>query len=230
MKILMVLTSHDQLGDTGLKTGFWLEEGAAPYFVFRDAGVQLTLASPKGGQPPIDPKSDDPQNQTPAQIRFKKDAEAQKAFANTVRLANVKAEDFDTIFYPGGHGPMWDLAEDPVSIALIESFYNSGKPIALVCHSPGVLRHVKYKGEPLVKGKHVTGFTNGEEEEMKLTKVVPFLVEDELLRLGAIFEKKADWQPFTITDGQLITGQNPASSTVTAQALLKFMGAEKKAA
>ena len=230
MRILMVLTSHDQLGNTGLKTGFWLEEGAAPYFVFRDAGVQLTLASPKGGQPPIDPKSDRPENQTPAQARFKKDAEAQKAFANTVRLADVKAEDFDTVFYPGGHGPMWDLAEDPVSIALLESFYNSGKPIALVCHSPGVLRHVKYKGEPLVKGKQVAGFTNGEEEEMKLTKVVPFLVEDELLRLGAIFEKKADWQPFSITDGRLITGQNPASSTVTAQALLRFMAAEKAAA
>jgi putative intracellular protease/amidase len=224
MKILMVLTSHDQLGDTGLKTGFWLEEGAAPYFVFRDAGVQLTLASPKGGQPPIDPKSDRPENQTPAQARFKKDEAAQKAFANTVRLADVKAEDFDTVFYPGGHGPMWDLAEDPVSIALLESFYNSGKPIALVCHSPGVLRHVKYKGEPLVKGKHVTGFTNGEEEEMKLTHVVPFLVEDELLRLGAIFEKKADWQPFSITDGRVITGQNPASSTGTAQALLTLVG------
>ncbi|MGE5324547.1 MAG: type 1 glutamine amidotransferase domain-containing protein [Actinomycetota bacterium] len=224
MKILMVFTSHDQLGDTGLKTGFWLEEGAAPYFVFRDAGVQLTLASPKGGQPPVDPKSDDPKNQTPAQARFKKDAAAQKDFANTVRLADVKAEDFDTVFYPGGHGPMWDLAEDPVSIALLESFYNSGKPIALVCHSPGVLRHVKYQGEPLVKGKQVTGFTNGEEEFMKLTKVVPFLVEDELLRLGAIFEKKKNWEPFTITDGRLITGQNPASSTGTAQALLKLLG------
>jgi putative intracellular protease/amidase len=230
MKILMVFTSHDQLGDTGLKTGFWLEEGAAPYFVFRDAGVQLTLASPKGGQPPIDPKSDDPKNQTPAQIRFKNDAQAQRAFANTVRLADVKAENFDTIFYPGGHGPMWDLAEDPVSIALLESFYNSGKPIALVCHSPGVLRHVKYRGEPLVKGKQVTGFTNGEEEFMKLTKVVPFLVEDELLQLGAIFEKKKNWDPFTITDGRLITGQNPASSTVTAQALLEFMAAKKIAA
>lgn len=230
MKILMVLTSHDQLGNTGLKTGFWLEEGAAPYFVFRDAGVQLTLASPKGGQPPIDPKSDRPENQTPAQGRFKKDGEAQKAFANTAALADVKAENFDTVFYPGGHGPMWDLAEDPVSIALLERFYNSGKPIALVCHSPGVLRHVKYKGEPLVKGKHITGFTNGEEEEMKLTHVVPFLVEDELLRLGAIFEKKADWQPFSITDGRLITGQNPASSTSTAQALLKFMAGEKAAA
>ena len=229
MKILMVFTSHDQLGDTGRKTGFWLEEGAAPYFVFRDAGVQLTLASPKGGQPPIDPKSDDPKNQTPAQIRFKQDEVAQKAFANTVRLADVKAEDFDTVFYPGGHGPMWDLAEDPVSIALLESFYDSGKPIALVCHSPGVLRHVRYKGEPLVKGKHVTGFTDGEEEEVKLTHVVPFLVEDELLRLGAIFEKKSNWEPFAITDGRLITGQNPSSSTVTAQALLNFMAMEKAA-
>jgi putative intracellular protease/amidase len=230
MKILMVLTSHDQLGNTGLKTGFWLEEGAAPYFVFRDAGVELTLASPKGGQPPIDPKSDLAENQTPAQVRFKKDETAQKAFANTRRLADVKAEDFDTVFYPGGHGPTWDLAEDPVSIALLESFYNSGKPIALVCHSPGVLRHVKYQGQPLVKGKHVSGFTNGEEEEMKLTKVVPFLVEDELMRLGAIFEKVRDWQPFSIVDGRLITGQNPASSTITAQNLLKVLARGTEAA
>jgi putative intracellular protease/amidase/catechol 2,3-dioxygenase-like lactoylglutathione lyase family enzyme len=223
MKILMVLTSHDQLGDTGRKTGFWLEEFAAPYFVFRDAGVELTLASPKGSQPPLDPKSDLPENQTPPMARFKNDKTAQEALANTVKLSSVKSEDFDTVFYPGGHGPMWDLAEDAVSIALLESFYNSGKPIALVCHSPGVLRHVTYKGEPLVKGKHVTGFTNGEEEEVQLTKVVPFLVEDELLRLGATFEKKANWQPFAITDGRLITGQNPASSTSVAQALLKFM-------
>ena len=223
MKILMVLTSHDQLGNTGRKTGFWLEEFAAPYFVFRDAGVQLTLASPKGGQPPIDPKSDEPENQTDAMTRFKKDKTAQEALANTVKLSSVKAEDFDTVFYPGGHGPMWDLAEDPVSVALLESFYNSGKPIALVCHSPGVLRHVTYKGEPLVKGKHVTGFTNGEEEAVQLTHVVPFLVEDELLQLGAIFEKKANWQPFSIVDGRLVTGQNPASSTSTAQALLKLM-------
>jgi putative intracellular protease/amidase/predicted enzyme related to lactoylglutathione lyase len=227
MKILMVLTSHDQLGNTGRKTGFWLEEFAAPYFVFRDAGVELTLASPKGGQPPLDPKSDLPENQTPAMSRFKKDAAAQKALANTVKLAEVKAEDFDTVFYPGGHGPMWDLAESPASIALLEAFYNSGKPIALVCHSPGVLRHVTYQGAPLVKGKHVTGFTNGEEEEMQLTKVVPFLVEDELLRLGAIFEKVANWQPFSITDGRLITGQNPASSTSAAQALLKLMAGTK---
>jgi putative intracellular protease/amidase/catechol 2,3-dioxygenase-like lactoylglutathione lyase family enzyme len=223
MKILMVLTSHDQLGNTGRKTGFWLEEFAAPYFVFRDAGVELTLASPKGGLPPLDPKSDLPENQTPAMARFKKDKAAQEALANTVKLSSVKSEDFDTVFYPGGHGPMWDLAEDPVSIALLESFYNSGKPIALVCHSPGVLRHVTYKGEPLVKGKRVTGFTNGEEEEMKLTKVVPFLVEDELLRLGATFEKLANWQPFSIVDGRLVTGQNPASSTSAAKALLKLM-------
>jgi putative intracellular protease/amidase len=226
MKILQVLTSHDQLGNTGRKTGFWLEEGAAPYFVFRDAGVELTLASPKGGQPPIDPKSDLPENQTPAQARFKKDEAAKKAFANTIKLADAKAEDFDTVFYPGGHGPMWDLAESPVSKALLESFYNSGKPIALVCHSPGTLRHVTYKGEPLVKGKHVSGFTNGEEEEMQLTKVVPFLVEDELMRLGAIFEKVRNWQPLSVVDGRLVTGQNPASSTVTAQNLLKVMAAE----
>ncbi len=227
MKILMVLTSHDQLGNTGVKTGFWLEEFAAPYFVFRDAGVELTLASPKGGQPPVDPKSDKPENQTPAQVRFKKDGAAQKALASTVKLADVKAADFDTVFYPGGHGPMWDLAEDPASIALLEAFYNSGKPIALVCHSPGVLRHVTYQGAPLVKGKHVSGFTNGEETEMQLTKVVPFLVEDELLRLGAIFEKKADWEPFCIVDGRLVTGQNPASSTTTAEALLKLMAGSK---
>jgi putative intracellular protease/amidase/catechol 2,3-dioxygenase-like lactoylglutathione lyase family enzyme len=227
MKILMVLTSHDKLGNTGKPTGFWLEEFAAPYFVFRDAGVQLTLASPKGGQPPLDPKSDLPENQTPAMARFKKDAAAQKALANTVKLADMKAEDFDTVFYPGGHGPMWDLAESADSIALLEAFYNSGKPIALVCHSPGVLRHVTYQGAPLVKGKRVTGFTNGEEEAVQLTKVVPFLVEDELMRLGAIFEKKANWQPFSITDGRLITGQNPASSTLAAQALLKLMAESK---
>ena len=224
MKILMVLTSHDQLGNTGRKTGFWLEEFAAPYFVFRDAGVELTLASPKGGQPPIDPKSDLPENQTHAMARFKQDKRAQKELSQTVKLAEVKAEDYDAVFYPGGHGPMWDLAEDPNSIALLESFYNAGKPIALVCHSPGVLRHVTYKGEPLVKGKRVTGFTNGEEEEVQLTKVVPFLVEDQLLRLGAIFEKLKNWQPFSIIDGRLITGQNPASSTSAARDLLKVLG------
>lgn len=223
MKILMVLTSHDQLGNTGVKTGFWLEEFAAPYFVFKDAGVQLTLASPKGGQPPIDPKSDDPANQTEAMKRFKQDEQAKKILSQTVKLADMKAEDFDTVFYPGGHGPMWDLAESADSIKLLESFYNAEKPIALVCHAPGVLRHVKYKGAPLVKDKHVTGFTNGEEEEVKLTKVVPFLVEDELLRLGAIFEKKANWESFVVVDGRLVTGQNPGSSTAGAKSLLKVM-------
>src|SRR5271157_954616 len=223
MKIVMVLTSHDTLGNTGLKTGFWLEEFAAPYFVFRDAGIELTLASPKGGQPPLDPKSDLPENQTPAMTRFKQEQAALRALSQTAKLADMKAQDFDTVFYPGGHEPMWDLAESTDSIALLESFYNSGKPIALVCHSPGVLRHVKYQGAPLVKGKHVAGFTNGEEEVMQLTKVVPFLVEDELLRLGAIYEKVANWQPFSITDGRLITGQNPASSTSAAQALLKLV-------
>jgi len=222
MKILMVLTSHDVLGNTGKKTGFWLEEFAAPYFVFSDAGIQLTLASPKGGQPPLDPKSDLPENQTPAMTRFKKDASALKALSQTVKLGDVKAEDFDTVFYPGGHGPMWDLAESADSIKLLESFYNSGKPIALVCHSPGVLRHVSYMGAPIVKGKRVTGFTDGEEEAMGLTHVVPFLVEDELMRLGATFAKRANWLPYAIVDGRLITGQNPASSTVTAEALLKY--------
>lgn len=224
MKILMVLTSHDVLGVTGRKTGFWLEEFAAPYFEFRDAGVKLTLASPRGGQPPIDPKSDLPENQTDAMARFKQDARAQRELSQTVKLAEVKAEDFDTVFYVGGHGPMWDLAESTVSIALLEAFYNSGKPIALVCHAPGVLRHVTHKGEPLVKGKQVTGFTNGEEEAVNLTHVVPFLVEDELLELGAVFEKRKNWQPFAITDGRLVTGQNPASSTFAARELLKLLG------
>jgi putative intracellular protease/amidase len=220
MKIVMVLTSHDRLGDTGRKTGFWLEEFAAPYFVFRDAGVELTLASPNGGQPPIDPKSDLPENQTAAMARFKRDEAAQQALAHTIPLADVRVADHDTVFYVGGHGPMWDLAESPVSIALLESFYDSGKPIALVCHSPGVLRHVTYNGAPLVKGKRVTGFTNEEEEGVQLTHVVPFLVEDEMKRLGASFEKVPNWQPFSIVDGRLVTGQNPASSTSAAQALL----------
>jgi putative intracellular protease/amidase len=227
MKILMVLTSHDRLGGTGRKTGFWLEEFAAPYFVFRDGGVDLTLASPNGGQPPIDPKSDVPENQTHAMTRFKQDAEAQRALASTVELANVKAADHDAAFYVGGHGPMWDLAESPVSIALIESFYDSGKPIALVCHSPGVLHRVKHKGEPLVKGQRVTGFTDDEEEEVHLTGVVPFLVEDELKRLGARYEKVPNWQPHSIVDGRLITGQNPASSTSAALALMKAVAAQR---
>jgi len=229
MKIVMVLTSHDQLGNTGRKTGFWLEEFAAPYFVFRDAGVQLTLASPKGGQPPIDPKSDLPENQTDAMARFKRDAVAQQALSQTVKLADVRAEDYDSIFYVGGHGPMWDLADNPVSIALIESFYNAGKPVAAVCHSPAVFHKVTYKGAPLVKGKRVTGFTNGEEAAVQLTHVVPFLVEDELKRVGGRYEKAADWQSFVVVDGRLLTGQNPASSTVAAQALLKLVAADKAA-
>ena len=194
----------------------WLESTGLSLDHALDCGWKLAVH-------PDDPKSDLPENQTPAMARFKQDGAAQLAFANTVKLADVKAEDFDTVFYPGGHGPMWDLAESPVSIALLESFYNSGKPIALVCHSPGVLRHVKYQGEPLVKGKRVTGFPNREEEEVQLTKVVPVLVEDELLRLGAIFEKVRNWGPYSTVDGRLITGQNPASSTVTAKALLKVM-------
>lgn len=223
MDILMVMTSHDKLGNTGHKTGLWLEEFAAPYYVFRDAGVNITLASPKGGQPPIDPKSDLPENQTPAMKRFKQDDVAKKAFSQTAKLADMRPEDFDAVFYPGGHGPMWDLAESPDSIALIESFYNSGKYIAFVCHAPGVLHRVTYKGQSLVKGKRITGFTNSEEEEVKLTKVVPFLVEDELKRLGAHFEKKPNWESFVVVDGRLITGQNPTSSTAGAQALLKAL-------
>ena len=223
MKILMVLTSHDQLGNTGRKTGFWLEEFAAPYFVFRDAGVELTLASPKGGQPPIDPKSDEKENQTAAMARFKQDLAAQKALSQTVRLADMRAENFDTIFYVGGHGPMWDLVDNTDSIALIESFYNSGKPVAAVCHSPAVLHRVTYQGAPMVKGKRVTGFANSEEEAVHLTDVVPFLVEDELKRIGARYEKAPDWESFAVVDGRLVTGQNPASSTAAAQALLKVV-------
>ena len=223
MKILMVLTSHDQLGNTGRKTGFWLEEFAAPYFVFRDAGVELTLASPKGGQPPIDPKSDLKENQTPAMERFKQDQPAQEALSQTVRLADMRAEDFDTIFYVGGHGPMWDLTDNPDSISLIEAFYNSGKPVAAVCHSPAVFHRVMYQGAPMVKGKRVTGFTNGEEAAVQLTEVVPFLVEDELKRIGGLYEKAADWESFAVVDGRLVTGQNPASSTAAAQALLEVV-------
>jgi len=229
MKILMVLTSHDQLGNTGRKTGFWLEEFAAPYFVFRDAGVELTLASPKGGQPPIDPKSDEPEGQTPAMSRFKQDKTAQKALAETAKLADMKSENFDTIFYVGGHGPMWDLVDNPDSIALIESFYNSGKPVAAVCHSPAVFHRVMYNGVPLVKGKRVTGFTNGEEAAVQLTKVVPFLVEDELKRIGGLYEKAADWESFAVVDGRRVTGKKPASSTAAARELMNVL-AKRKAA
>jgi len=229
MKILMVLTSHDQLGNTGRKTGFWLEEFAAPYYVFRDAGLQVTLASPKGGQPPIDPTSDLPENQTPAMTRFKQDPEAQKALSQTLKLSNMSSEDFDAVFYPGGHGPMWDLADDPDSIALIESFYNSDKLVAAVCHAPAVLHRVMYNGSSIVNGKRVTGFTNSEEEAVHLTKVVPFLVEDELKRLGGLYEKAADWESFVIVDDRLVTGQNPASSTAGAKALLELFAAKKAA-
>ncbi|MBC7415429.1 MAG: type 1 glutamine amidotransferase domain-containing protein [Herminiimonas sp.] len=225
MKILMVLTSHDQLGDTGKKTGFWLEEFAAPYYVFLDAGASVTVASPKGGQPPLDPKSDEANAQTPSTERFKEDASAQAVLASTVKLGAVKAADFDAVFYPGGHGPLWDLAEDANSIALIEAMIAAGKPVAAVCHAPGVLRHVKAQdGSPLVKGKKVTGFTNTEEEGVGLTKVVPFLVEDMLKENGGIYSKGADWQSYVLTDGLLITGQNPASSEAGAKALLQKLG------
>ena len=221
MKILMVLTSHDQLGDTGKKTGFWLEEFAAPYFAFKDAGAQLTLASPKGGQPPLDPKSDEPDAQTEATDRFNKDPAAKSALASTALLNSVRVEDYDAVFYPGGHGPLWDLAEDTFSIALIEAFIKAGKPVAAVCHAPGVLRHVKgADGQPLVKGKRVTGFTNSEEEAVQLTNVVPFLVEDMLKEKGGIYSKGDDWASYVLTDGLLITGQNPASSEAAAEALL----------
>lgn len=221
MKILLVLTSHDQLGNTGRKTGFWLEELAAPYYVFKEAGAELVLASPKGGQPPLDPKSDEPAFQTELTHRFNADDAAKAQLARTVRLDSVRQEDFDTVFYPGGHGPMWDLAEDRNSIKLIESFLAAGKTVALVCHAPGVLRHVKAAdGKPLVEGKTVTGFTNGEEEEVGLTKVVPFLVEDELLKLGATFSKVKNWGVHSVVDGKLITGQNPGSSGPTAKVLL----------
>jgi putative intracellular protease/amidase len=226
MRVLMVLTSHDKLGDTGHKTGFWLEELAAPYYELRDAGAQVTLASPKGGRPPLDPKSQDPSFQTELTRRFEKDPDAEDKLDKTVLLQSVKQADFDTVFYPGGHGPMWDLAEDPNSIGLIEAFLAAGKPVALVCHAPGVLRHVKTSaGKPLVDGKNVTGFTNGEEEAVGLTKVVPFLVEDELLDLGATFSKVRNWGVHVVTDGLLITGQNPASSGPAAKVLIKALSA-----
>jgi putative intracellular protease/amidase len=229
MKILMVLTSHDQLGNTGRKTGFWLEEMAAPYYAFKDAGAEVTLASPKGGSPPLDPKSNEPTFQTEITRRFEKDAEAEAELSKTLRLQSVRQEDYDTVFYPGGHGPMWDLAEDKSSIRLLESFLAAGKPIAVVCHASGALRHVKTPdGKPLVEGKTVTGFTDGEEEEVGLTKVVPFLVEDELMRLGATFSKVKNWGVHTVTDGPLITGQNPASSGPAAKVLIDILGKSGK--
>lgn len=224
MKILMVLTSHDQLGDTGKKTGFWLEEFAAPYYVLKDAGAEITLASPKGGQPPLDPKSDEPDAQTEATDRFKADQTAQQLLASTTPLSHIDPADFDAVFYPGGHGPLWDLAEDKDSIALIEAFAAKDRPVASVCHAPGVLRHVKGKdGKPLVSGKKVTGFTNSEEEAVGLTEVVPFLVEDMLQERGGLYEKGADWSVHVVTDGKLVTGQNPASSEEAAKALLALL-------
>ncbi|CAG9202276.1 Putative intracellular protease/amidase [Paraburkholderia sabiae] len=223
MKVVLVLTSHNQLGNTGKPTGFWLEEFTAPYYVFTDAGASVTVASPKGGHPPIDPRSDDPNNQTDSMLRFKEDSATQKVLANSATLSSIKADDYDTIFYAGGHGPMWDLTNDKDSIALIESFYNAGKPVAAVCHGPCVLLKATYQGQPLVKGKRVTCFTNDEEEAVGLTKVMPFLVEDELKRLGGHFEKVANWGVLSIVDGHLITGQNPASSGPTAKELLKVM-------
>ncbi|MFQ3786498.1 type 1 glutamine amidotransferase domain-containing protein [Halomonas sp. A29] len=225
MKVLMVLTSHDQLGNTGRKTGFWLEELAAPYYAFKDFGAEIVLASPKGGQPPLDPKSKEPDSQTEDTRRFEADAQAMAQLAATARLDSVNQADFDAVFYPGGHGPLWDLAEDKHSIALIESFLAARKPVALVCHAPGVLRHVKKAdGRPLVEGKKVTGFTNSEEAAVELTDVVPFLVEDELKAKGGNFSRGDDWAPYVVSDDLLITGQNPASSAPAAELLLEQLG------
>ena len=224
MKILLVLTSHDQLGDTGKKTGFWLEELAAPYYALKDAGAEIVLASPKGGQPPLDPKSDDAGAQTEDTRRFKADAEAQAALAATVVLSSVKAEDFDAVFYPGGHGPLWDLANDADSIALIEAFARADKPTGFVCHAPGVLKSVNGPdGKPLVEGRKVTGFTNSEEEAVGLTDVVPFLVENVLIANGGDYSKGPDWGSYVLTDGKLVTGQNPGSSRAAAEALLGLL-------
>lgn len=224
MKVLMVLTSHDQLGDTGEKTGFWLEEFAAPYYVFKDAGADITLASPAGGQPPLDPKSDQPDFQTAATERFKQDSEARVALSKTHRLADINPDDYDAVFYPGGHGPLWDLAADEHSIAIIESLNNSGKPVAAVCHAPGAFRNARTAdGNPLVQNRKVTGFANSEEEAVGLSEVVPFLVEDVLKQNDGDYSKAADWQAYVITDGNLITGQNPASSEGAAEATLKLL-------
>jgi putative intracellular protease/amidase len=229
MKVLIVLTSHDQLGDTGKKTGFWLEELAAPYYRFKEAGAQITLASPKGGQPPLDPKSNEPDSQTDDTRRFEADPEAVAALAATEVLGKVDVADFDTVFYPGGHGPLWDLAEDTDSINLIQDALRADKPVALVCHAPGVLRHVvNADGTPLVQGKSVTGFTNTEEEGVGLTKVVPFLVEDELIAKGGNYSKGDDWGSYVLRDGLLITGQNPASSAAAADALLALVGEQAR--
>ena len=217
MKILMVLTSHDKLGNTGLKTGFWLEEFASPYYVFKDRNIEVTLASPKGGNPPLDPKSDEPDFQTAATERFRNDEESQKLLANTLRLDSLSPSDFDAVFYPGGHGPLWDLAEDKNSISLLETFYQQGKPMGLVCHAPGVLRHTKREdGAPLVKGKRVTGFSDSEEEAVQLAEVVPFSLEEMLKSNQGLYHKGADWESHIEVDGNLLTGQNPASSKAVA--------------
>lgn len=224
MNVLIVLTSHSELGNTGKKTGFWIEEFAAPYYKMKDAGANIVLASPKGGQPPIDPSSDTPENQTPATIRFKADQELQDLLANTQKLSDMSAGDFDAIFYPGGHGPMWDLHSDPDSIRLIESFWKARKPIAAVCHAPAALLNAKdVNGQPLVQNKQVTGFTNSEEEGVKLTQVVPFLLEDELQAKGGIYSRTDDWGSHVVRDGLLITGQNPASSEAVAEELLNVL-------
>jgi putative intracellular protease/amidase len=229
MKILIVLTSHDQLGDTGHKTGFWLEELAAPYYVFKDADVAITLASPKGGQPPLDPKSSEPGSQTEATRRFEADPEARAQLASTQRLDSVLLADFDAVFYPGGHGPLWDLAEDKNSIKMIEATLAANKPLGLVCHAPGVLRHARAAdGKPLVEGREVTGFTNSEEEAVGLTKIVPFLVEDELKRNGGKFSSGGDWAPHVVVSGLLVTGQNPQSSAPAARALLEKLSVSAK--
>ncbi len=224
MNILMVLTSHDRLGETGAKTGFWLEEFAAPWYVFKDAGADVVLASPAGGQPPLDPKSDAPDAQSDDTRRFCADAAAVAALANTRKLSEVTDDRFDAVFYPGGHGPLWDLAEDPDSIALVERTYASGKPLAAVCHAPGIFRHARgADGKPLVAGKRVTGFSNSEEGAVGLTSVVPFLVEDMLKQNGGDYLRKADWQSYAITDRNLVTGQNPASSAEAARQLLALL-------
>ncbi|WP_436486285.1 type 1 glutamine amidotransferase domain-containing protein [Chitinophaga sp. ARDCPP14] len=224
MKVLIVLTSHSELGNTGHKTGFWVEEFAAPYYVLADAGAEVTLASPKGGQPPIDPKSELPEFQTEATTRFKRDEALQQKLAATLKLNEADASDYDAVFYPGGHGPMWDLHNDPSSIALIETFYRQHKPVAFVCHAPAALLKVKDQdGAPMVKGKEVTGFSNTEEEAVQLTNVVPFLLEDELKKLGGIYSKGQDWHSYALKDGLLITGQNPGSSEAVARILMETL-------
>lgn len=229
MKLVIILTSHSQLGETQLgnsegKTGFWIEEFAAPYYIFQEAGYHITLATPEGGQPPIDPKSDTPDTQTPDTLKYKSDTALLALMSNTTKLSKINANEFDAVFYPGGHGPLWDLTTDKDSIRLLESFWNNNKPIATVCHSPSVLLHIKDSlGEYIIKDKRVTGFSNTEEEAVGLTKVVPFLLEDALKMKGAIYSKKEDWSSYVVQDGKLITGQNPGSSAAVAKALIELL-------